>query len=78
MVGRGRGGEDLALVAAAHQPGQKADVVDVRVGDEHEVQVGRVVVVQVEVALLDFLVALVHAAVDAEAVAGGFEDSRSR
>ncbi len=73
QVARGRGAVDVALEAFARHARQKAGVVDVGVGDEKEGDVAGAVDVRILVALVDFGVALVHAAVDREAGAVGLK-----
>lgn len=55
----------------AHHEGQQTGMVDVRVGHEDEVDIARGVGTGIAVALLDGLVALMHAAVDTETLAAG-------
>ena len=67
----GLGTVDGLAETFAHHEGQQTGMVDVRVGHEDEVDIARGVGTGIAVALLDGLVALVHAAVDTETLAAG-------
>ena len=67
----GLGAVDGLAEAFAHHEGQQARMVDVRVGHKDEVDIAGGVGTGIAVALLDGLVALMHAAVDAETLAAG-------
>ena len=67
----GLGAVDGVAEPFAHHEGQQAGMVDVRVGHKDEVDIARGVGTGIAVALLDGLVALVHAAVDTETLAAG-------
>ena len=68
-----RGREDGPAKAQRAQPRQQAAVVDVRVRQQHEVDVARLEGPGREVALARLAPALEHAAVDEEAQAFGFD-----
>jgi hypothetical protein len=72
QVRRGAGADDGPLEAHRHQAGQQAAVVDVRVGEQHEVDVRRVEGPGQVVARLHLAATLVHAAIDEEARAARF------
>ena len=73
QVAGGLGTVDRLVKAVPDQQGQQARVVDVGMGDQDEINIAGQIGLDVAVALLNGLVALVHAAVHAEALAAGLD-----
>jgi hypothetical protein len=67
----GRRAIDSAGEAVANHAWQQAGVVNMRMRDEKELHIARGIGGGIQVALVDFLVALMHAAIHGKAVAGG-------
>ena len=73
QVAGGLGAVNGLVETVFGQQGQQARMVDMGVGDQDEINVFRLVGLDVAVALLNGLIALVHAAVHAEALAAGLD-----
>ena len=73
QIAGGLGAVDRFVKAVPDQQGQQARVVDVGMGNQDEVNIAGLIGFDVAVALLNGLVALVHAAVHAEALAAGLD-----
>ena len=70
----GRSTVDGILESLGNEGGQQAAVVDMGVGDQYEIDILGIICVQIPVTFLDFLVALVQAAIESKSFSGTFND----